>query len=106
MAKPLQATAHDPTMLGLQARARVSPVYVKLSGAYRLGKVDAAPLAALLFQVLGPGALLWGSDWPCTNHEQFANFETLMAQAHQWIPSEFFEQIMTENPMRLYWNNF
>ena len=103
MAKPLQATAHDPTMLGLQARARVSPVYVKLSGAYRLGKVDSAPLAALLFQVLGPGALLWGSDWPCTNHEQWADFEKLISQAHGWIPSEHMAQIMERNPMRLYW---
>jgi predicted TIM-barrel fold metal-dependent hydrolase len=106
MAKPLQAQSNDATLQALKARARVSPIHVKLSGAYRLGDVDSAQLATLLLQELGPHSLLWGSDWPCTNHEQFANFETLMAQARQWIPSEFFEQIMTENPMRLYWNRF
>ena len=106
MAKPLQAQSSDATLQALKARARVSPIHVKLSGAYRLGDVDSARLATLLLQELGPHSLLWGSDWPCTNHEQFANFETLIAQAHQWIPSEFFEQIMTENPMRLYWNRF
>jgi predicted TIM-barrel fold metal-dependent hydrolase len=77
-----------------------------LSGAYRLGSVDSARLAKLFLQEFGAHSLLWGSDWPCTNHEKYANFETLMAQSHQWIPSEFFEQIMTENPMRLYWNSF
>jgi len=106
MAKPLHAQSTDATLQALKARARVSLIHVKLSGAYRLGNLDSAQLAALLLQELGPHSLLWGSDWPCTNHEQFANFETLMAQAHQWIPSELFEQVMTENPMRLYWGHF
>ena len=106
MAKPLQAYANDPTLLALRTRAKVSPVYVKLSGAYRLGKVDPGRLAALLLQELGPHALLWGSDWPCTNHEQFADFEKLIVQAHEWIPSEFIEQIMARNPSQLYWGIF
>ncbi len=105
MAKPWQATAHDPTLLRLEARARVSPVYVKLSGAYRLGQVDSGPLAALLLHALGPGALLWGSDWPCTNHERFADFEQLITQAHGWIPCEHMAQIMVRNPMQLYWGH-
>lgn len=103
MAKPWQAQAHDPTVLALQARARVAPVYVKLSGAYRLGQVDAETLAALWLQALGPHALLWGSDWPCTNHEQCADFGQLMAQAQRWIPPECRAQIMSHNPLRLYW---
>jgi predicted TIM-barrel fold metal-dependent hydrolase len=103
MAKPLQAQANDPTLQSLQTRTRLAPVYVKLSGAYRLGNVDSAQLAALLLHELGPGALLWGSDWPCTNHEQSADFEKLITQAHEWIPSDFMAQIMALNPMQLYW---
>jgi predicted TIM-barrel fold metal-dependent hydrolase len=104
MAKPSQATANDPSLLSLKTRSRLAPVFVKLSGAYRLGRVDSAQLATLLFHELGPGALLWGSDWPCTNHEQLADFEKLITQAHEWIPSEYMAQIMMRNPMQLYWD--
>jgi predicted TIM-barrel fold metal-dependent hydrolase len=53
---------------------------------------------------MGPSALLWGSDWPCTNHEQFAHFETLMAEAHQWIDENWFDHVMVHNPLELYWD--
>lgn len=103
MAKPWQASAHDDTLVALRRRAQVSPVYVKLSGAYRLGQVNPDQLAALWFEELGPEALLWGSDWPCTNHEQWADFEQLMEQAHRWIRPEWLAHIMVRNPMKLYW---
>jgi predicted TIM-barrel fold metal-dependent hydrolase len=102
MAKPLEASASDPTLLALKKRARVAQVYVKLSGAYRLGDVNPGRLASLFIREMGPSALLWGSDWPCTNHEQFAHFETLIAQAHEWIDAQAFEQVMVRNPSQLY----
>jgi predicted TIM-barrel fold metal-dependent hydrolase len=73
------------------------------SGAYRSGGVNPEALTSLLLSELGPSALLWGSDWPCTNHEQFANFEALIAEAHGRIGAEPFEQVMVHNPTRLYW---
>jgi predicted TIM-barrel fold metal-dependent hydrolase len=90
-------------LLALKKRAKFAPVYVKLSGAYRLGDVNPGLLAALLLREMGPSALLWGSDWPCTNHEQFGHFETLIAQAHEWIDSQALEQVMAHNPSQLYW---
>jgi predicted TIM-barrel fold metal-dependent hydrolase len=102
MAKPLEASASDPTLLELKKRARVAPVYVKLSGAYRLGNVNPGRLASLLLREMGPSALLWGSDWPCTNHEQFGHFETLIAQAQEWIDAQAMEQVMVHNPTQLY----
>jgi predicted TIM-barrel fold metal-dependent hydrolase len=103
MAKPLEACASDPTLQALKRHASLAPVYVKLSGAYRLGGVNSETLTSLLLRELGPSALLWGSDWPCTNHEQFANFETLIAKTHQWMGGESFEQVMVHNPTQLYW---
>lgn len=103
MAKPLAASSNDPTIQSLKKRASTAPVFVKLSGAYRLGQVDSMKLATLLCNELGPDALLWGSDWPCTNHEAFANFDTLIEQAHAWIPENIFEQVLWTNPMKLYW---
>jgi predicted TIM-barrel fold metal-dependent hydrolase len=103
MAKPLQARTSDPTVLALKRHASLATVYVKLSGAYRLGGVNPEALSSLLLRELGPNTLLWGSDWPCTNHEQFANFETLIATAHEWMGGESFEQVMVHNPTQLYW---
>jgi predicted TIM-barrel fold metal-dependent hydrolase len=87
----------QPSFLGTD-----KPVYVKLSGAYRLGGIDPRRLATLLLKEMGPSALLWGSDWPCTNHEQFADFERLIAQAHEWIDAQALEQVMVLNPTQLY----
>lgn len=103
MAKPVQASVNDASLMVLKKRASIYPVYVKLSGAYRLGDVDSGRLAALLIDEFDPHSLLWGSDWPCTNHEKFADFERLILRAHEWIKPEFFEQIMSRNPMKLYW---
>lgn len=103
MAKPRQAEADDPSVRVLKKRSRSSKVHVKLSGAYRLGGTDPARLASLWLDELGPDALLWGSDWPCTNHEPFADFEKLVQQALEWIGPEHLEQVMVRNPMALYW---
>lgn len=105
MAKPLDATANDPSIVALVKRAKESATHVKLSGAYRLGNVNAATAAQILLNELGPTALLWGSDWPCTNHEQFANFEKLIEDAHKWIGSSYLDQVMTQNPSNLYWRS-
>jgi predicted TIM-barrel fold metal-dependent hydrolase len=105
MAKPEAASAADPTLSALVTHAKHRSVHVKLSGAYRLGHVSAWTLASLLLKELGPDALLWGSDWPCTNHEQFADFEKLMVQAHEWIGPEHMESVMAINPHRLYWRD-
>lgn len=103
MAKPVEAAANDPSIAALVKHANNAAVHVKLSGAYRLGRVNATAVAQILLNELGPQALLWGSDWPCTNHEQFADFENLIAQAHDWIGASDFEQVMVSNPSGLYW---
>lgn len=103
MAKPLDARADDPSVVALVRHAKKSMAYVKLSGAYRLGNLNATTLAQIWLNELGPSALLWGSDWPCTNHEQFADFGQLMAHAHEWIGTRHLNQVMVINPSRLYW---
>lgn len=103
MAKPNEARATDASVLALVKRSQRVPTYVKLSGAYRLGGVDALSLARLWLQALGPDALLWGSDWPCTNHEHLANYETLMSELVNWVSSEHLDHVLAQNPQRLYW---
>jgi predicted TIM-barrel fold metal-dependent hydrolase len=103
MAKPESASAADPTIATLKARARLSPVHVKLSGAYRLQGRDAGEVARTLRDELGAGSLLWGSDWPCTNHEAQADYPRLLAGVYDWVGEEAAILALTRNPEALYW---
>jgi predicted TIM-barrel fold metal-dependent hydrolase len=102
MAKPEQANAADPTVRALVHRSATTPTYVKLSGAYRLGALDATALAHVWLHALGAHALIWGSDWPCTNHENLAHYDTLFAALQRWLGPEYLADILTNNPERLY----
>ena len=104
MGKPGKASAHDPTIQALTARARRSQVHIKLSGAYRLGALDSGELARLWLGELGAERLLWGSDWPCTNHEAFADYPTLFNSLHEWLGDQaVIGKVLSINPQRLYW---
>lgn len=102
MGKPLQVRAGDATiaMLRSQRRGRVS---VKLSGAYRLGGLDPQGLARVLLDELGPSALLWGSDWPCTNNEDQADYSRLFEDLTGWVGADCLNAVLCDNPMRLFW---
>ena len=76
---------------------------VKLSGAYRQSGVDARDLAQALLGELGSSALVWGSDWPCTNYENYADYLSLRSSLTRWVGESYSDEIMRLNPMRLYW---
>lgn len=103
MGKPAAACASDPTIAMLKARAQRSPVHVKLSGAYRLQGTDAGAVARLLRDELGPRTLLWGSDWPCTNHEALADYPRLLGAVYDWVGTDTAILALTSNPASLYW---
>jgi predicted TIM-barrel fold metal-dependent hydrolase len=103
MAKPDSVTAGDPTIDALVRRASQAPVHVKLSGAYRLGGRDPLALARLWADELGAGRLLWGSDWPCTNHESEADYGRLLGALFDWMGRGDAQRVLIDNPTRLYW---
>ena len=102
MAKPAAASASDATIAALRARAHVSAVHVKLSGAYRLQGRDAGAVAKVLLDELGPQSLLWGSDWPCTNHEELADYPSLLSAVYEWVGAQAACAALTTNPAALY----
>ena len=77
-----------------------------MSGAHRLGGLDAGTLARLWLGELGADRLLWGSDWPCTNHESLADYSLLLRALHDWLGDEaVIGKVLTANPRRVYWGN-
>jgi len=104
MAKPAQAQAHDATVRALVRHAQHTPTHIKLSGAYRLGGLDPVRTARIWLDALGVSSLLWGSDWPCTNHENLAQYSQLFSSLEDWVGAAHCAQVLISNPQALYWS--
>lgn len=103
MGKPDAVCRTDPSITAVLERAQQSTVYVKLSGPYRLGGRDACALAHLWQSELGPHRLLWGSDWPFTNHEHEARYPALFAALREWVGEDALQAVLVDNPNAVYW---
>lgn len=117
-AKPQAASSLDATVQAIARRVNqpagrevtLPQLHVKLSAAYRLHPLLQSTealraLANLWLAELGPAALLWGSDWPCTNNEKFANYPVLHGQLADWLGHDaaLLTQVRQHNPLALYW---
>lgn len=80
--------AADPGLAALLRRAASGRVWVKLSAAYRNGPdADAArSCAGRLLAAFGPERLVWGSDWPHTQHQGLADYTSSLAALSDWVP--------------------
>ena len=88
-----------------EAAARIAssrPLWVKLSGPYRLGGADRATLAARWGGIAGAGHLVWGSDWPWTNYENRNDYRRLREDLDRWVGAERSGPILWDNAARLY----
>ena len=109
-AKPAAASWHDETVVAVRRRrglVKGSNIHVKLSAPYRLNTPEQAKaLSQLWLAELGPQSLLWGSDWPSTNHETLANYPELHDALGDWLADRghLLAMVVTENPLRLYWS--
>jgi len=84
-------------------------VWMKVSGIYRLAgtkreNLDFAHAAlAVLEQSFGPRRLVWGSDWPHTQHESDVGFDTVMQQLQALeCPPQLMRALMVETPRTLF----
>ena len=83
----------------LAARRRIA---CKLSAPYRLGGADPAPLARRWLEIAGPEGLLWGSDWPWTQHEAGKDYGGLRRALDGWVPAALMPAVLWDNAARLY----
>jgi len=77
-------------------------VWCKLAAPYRLGGLDAQALAARWLDTLGPGRLVWGSDWPWTQHERGRDYLRLRGSLDRWAGAANAPAILWDNAARLY----
>ena len=93
----------DPGFRALAARASERRIWVKLSAPYRCGAADMRPHARTLLHTFGPDRLLWGSDWPWTQHEAGQSYAQTRDWLGAWVPDETARRtIETASPRRLF----
>lgn len=96
----------DPGFRALLEGAASGQVWVKLSGAYRLGPdgdLLARALARELGSAFGPDRLVWGSDWPHTQFERVASPAAALDALAHWVPQDAVrEQVLGASAARLF----
>ena len=105
-ARPASASMHDPTVATLRQRQQSGgKVHIKLSASYRLAVgLNPAALCQLWQVECGLDALLWGSDWPFTNHETTNNYASQHGGLAGWLKDDVLAEqaVRSANPARLY----
>ncbi|VFR39453.1 putative 2-pyrone-4,6-dicarboxylic acid hydrolase [plant metagenome] len=98
----------DPGFGYLLSQAGSGQVWVKLSAAYRNWTPADCPTAgreacARLLHAFGGERLMWGSDWPHTEHRHLASFPVVRAWLDDWIddPAQR-EAVLAGTPLRLF----
>lgn len=97
-----EPAAQDATFAAVAELARSRPVWAKLSAPYRLGGADPVALAGRWIACIGERQLVWGSDWPWTNHESGNNYGRLRDSLDHWVGAARAGAVVWDNAARLY----
>jgi predicted TIM-barrel fold metal-dependent hydrolase len=91
----------SPGLSAVVAAAANSNVWVKASGPYRFA-ASAKTVLERLIDVAGTERLLWGSDWPWTQHPEITDYAVTRRWLDEWIADAAVRaQILIANPRRL-----
>lgn len=85
-----------PGFQALLRAAGTGRLWVKLSGPYRCNGGDVAPLIAALLENPGPDRLVWGSDFPWTQHEAGRTYAACLAELEAWLPDPAVRAVVSE----------
>ena len=91
----------------LLGAARSERTWVKLSAAYRnwtdMNGPSACAAAQTLLDTFGAARLVWGSDWPHTQHLGVANYPSAHAALAKWVPDAAARRsILIDTPAELF----
>jgi predicted TIM-barrel fold metal-dependent hydrolase len=95
--------AHIATVLAI---ARRRPTQIKISAPYRCARGEKAnsfvQISQALLSELGVNHLLWGSDWPFTQHETFQSFDSVWSAFELACPQLGERQSIMRNAEQFY----
>ncbi|WP_175745280.1 amidohydrolase family protein [Burkholderia ambifaria] len=100
--------AADAGFRHLQSTAASGNVWVKLSAAYRSaensnGIEHGRALATALLDSFGPERMVWGSDWPHTQHRHLIDYDGALSALEYWIPDRAArDRVMTTSAAELF----
>jgi predicted TIM-barrel fold metal-dependent hydrolase len=88
-----EAGASDPGFRYLLSTADTGKVWVKLSAAYRSSRGDGGlglgkALTRPLLEAFSAERLVWGSDWPHTQHQDVIDYSASIRALAAWVPEE------------------
>jgi predicted TIM-barrel fold metal-dependent hydrolase len=87
----------------LRAAARSPDIWFKFSAPYRLAENAAPECARRILDTVGGGRVIWGSDWPHTQHEGRFGYDDTLGWLEGWMPSaEDRRAALGPNAMRLF----
>jgi predicted TIM-barrel fold metal-dependent hydrolase len=92
----------DATFDAARALAAERDVWCKFSAPYRLGGVDPTRLAQRWLALIGPARVVFGSDWPWTQHERGMDYQRLREGLDRWAGATSARAILWDNAARLY----
>ena len=99
----------DSAFRALLELGQTGQVWIKVSAIYRLGGSDeqnaafARAALPLLVQHFGAQRLVWGSDWPHTQHEQHISYAAVVEQLHQLdCPEPVMRSLLVDAPRALF----
>ncbi|QVM94343.1 MULTISPECIES: amidohydrolase [unclassified Pseudomonas] len=107
---PRQAEA-DPGFEYLLRQGDSARLWVKLSAAYRCAQPAADPggrafgrrATRLLMQAFTSERLLWGSDWPHTQHRQWVDYAAAKSALADWVPDPLERHdVVCQTPKKLF----
>lgn len=99
----------DPGFAWLLRQADGGRVWVKLAAAYRNWPIEecaagaAAQSARALLDAFGAQRLMWGSDWPHTEHRDRASYDRALSWFNAWFDDEATRQaLLADTPAALF----
>jgi predicted TIM-barrel fold metal-dependent hydrolase len=84
--------SQDPWITALKDVAPSADLFVKFSGPYR-SEVDVGPHAEVILEELGPGCVVWGSDWPWTKYEDRHSYADCVAWMSKWLDQRYWGNV-------------
>ncbi|TCK36604.1 putative TIM-barrel fold metal-dependent hydrolase [Paraburkholderia sp. BL8N3] len=97
--------ASDPGFRYLLSTAQSGRVWVKLSAAYRSGGGTSGldvgkELAHALLDSFGAVRLVWGSDWPHTQHQELIDYGASRDALDHWVPDASVRRVILRDAPR------